>query len=184
MRKFEDYFVPTKNITFERYKFFSCDQKPGNTFDLYLAELYTLSKTCNFGDLRDSLIKDRIVCGIADNGLRERLLREKDLTLDKAIDLCRASQSSREQVKELAKTEMAVHAVKTKEQHKKRQGKHKKTKWWKAAVRNVEAATRREHVQLLGKRAIIVAKETNEEKSACIEFFVDVVQASHAGISC
>ena len=48
LNKFEEYFVPTKNITFERYKFFSCDQKPGNTFDLYLAELYTLSKTCEF----------------------------------------------------------------------------------------------------------------------------------------
>lgn len=128
MEKFETYFVPTKNITFERYKFFSCDQKPGNTFDQYLAELFTLSKTCEFQDLRDSLIRDGIVCGISDNGLRERLLREKNLSLDRTVDLCRAAQSSREQVKELGKTEMAVHAVKLKEQCKKRQPKQNKEK--------------------------------------------------------
>ena len=69
--KFEAYFIPTKNITYERYKFFSCDQKSGVSFDQYLAELYVLSKSCEFQDLRDSLIKDCIVCGIADNGLRE-----------------------------------------------------------------------------------------------------------------
>ncbi len=77
MTKFEEYFVPSKNVMFERYHFFSADQKQGMTFDQYLAELHTLSKTCDFGDLRDSLVRDRIVCGIPDNGLRERLLRDQ-----------------------------------------------------------------------------------------------------------
>ncbi len=45
MTKFEEYFVPSKNVTFERYNFFSADQKQGMTFDQYLAELHTLSKT-------------------------------------------------------------------------------------------------------------------------------------------
>ena len=43
-----------------------------------LAELHTLSKTCEFENLKDSLVKDRIVCDILDNGLKERLLREQD----------------------------------------------------------------------------------------------------------
>uniref|UniRef100_A0A3P9HQ00 Gypsy retrotransposon integrase-like protein 1 n=1 Tax=Oryzias latipes TaxID=8090 RepID=A0A3P9HQ00_ORYLA len=89
MTKFEEYFVPTQNVTFERYKFFTHDQKQGVPFDQYLAELHTLSKTCEFGTLRDSLVRDRIVCGTADNGLRERLLRETGLTLDKCVSMCR-----------------------------------------------------------------------------------------------
>lgn len=88
MAKFEEYFVPSQNVTFERYKFFSHDQKQGVSFDQYLAELNTLSKTCEFENLKDSLVKDRIVCGILDNGLKERLLREQDLTLDKAVNMC------------------------------------------------------------------------------------------------
>lgn len=195
LKKFEEYFVPTKNITFERYKFFSCDQKPGNAFDLYLAELYTLSKTCDFGALRDSLIKDRIVCGIKDNGLRERLLREKDLTLDKAVDLCRASQCSREQVKELAKTEMAaVHAVRTKEQHKKRQNKQNKDKMENGSCQKCGGSHAPRACPAYGKLCNNCGKRNHYAKCCTAdtkkkvhtvdeepdEFFVDVVQASHA----
>lgn len=39
MAKFEEYFVPCQNITFDRYKFLSHDQKQGVSFDQYLAEL-------------------------------------------------------------------------------------------------------------------------------------------------
>lgn len=63
MTKFEEYFVPSQNVTFERYKFFTHDQKQGVPFDQYLAELHTLSNTCEFGTLKDSLVRDRIVCG-------------------------------------------------------------------------------------------------------------------------
>jgi hypothetical protein len=87
MAKFEEYFVPSQNVTFERYMFFSHDQKQGVSFAQYLAELNTLTKVCEFENLKDSLVKDRIVCGILDNGLKERLLREQDLTLDKAVNV-------------------------------------------------------------------------------------------------
>lgn len=42
MAKFEEYFVPSKNVTFESYKFFSADRKQGVSFDQYLAEMHTL----------------------------------------------------------------------------------------------------------------------------------------------
>lgn len=42
---------------------------------------------CEFGELTDSLMKDKLVCGITDNGLCERLLREQDLNLEKAINV-------------------------------------------------------------------------------------------------
>ena len=132
MDKFEEYFVPKQNITFERYKFFSCDQKQGVGFDQYLAELHTLSKTCEFGNLKDSLVRDKIVCGIPDNGLRERLLREQNLTLDKTINMCRAAETTRAQAKELRKEETAVHAIKTGEQYSKHPNKYKSQREAKA----------------------------------------------------
>lgn len=119
MTKFEEYFVPSQNLMFERYKFFTHDQKQGVPFDQYLAELHTLSKTCEFGTLRDSLVRDRIVCGTVDNALRERLLRETGLTLDKCVSMCRAAETTRAQAKELRRGETTVHAV-NKEQRKKK----------------------------------------------------------------
>lgn len=110
--KFEEYFVHSQNVTFERYKFFTHDKKQGVPFDQYLAELHTLSKTCEFGTLRDSLIRDRIVYGTVDNALRERLLHESGLTLEKCVTMCRAAETTPAQAKELRRGETAVQAVK------------------------------------------------------------------------
>ena len=44
-----------------------------------------MSNTCKFGDLKESLIRDRVVFGIQDNSVGERLLRGPDLTLQAAI---------------------------------------------------------------------------------------------------
>lgn len=40
---------------------------------------------CNFGDIEDSLIKDRIICGTRESSLQERLLQETALTLEKCL---------------------------------------------------------------------------------------------------
>ena len=36
----------------------------------------TLSSDCEFGELKNSLIKDIVVIGVTDNSFRERMLRE------------------------------------------------------------------------------------------------------------
>ena len=44
-------------------------------------------KTVN---MNDEILRDRIVLGIRDDKMRERLLRLNDLTLQKAVDLIKA----------------------------------------------------------------------------------------------
>ena len=66
--------------------------------------LRTLASTCEFENLKDGLIRDRVICGIRNQALKvlkERLLREASLTLKSAVDICRAAEVSREQVKSL-----------------------------------------------------------------------------------
>ena len=92
LKKLTEYFQPARNTTYERYVFNSCVQGNGETFDSFLGKLRQLSRTCEYGQLTDELLKDRIVIGIMDNNLRARLLREEDLTLDKAVNLCRSSE--------------------------------------------------------------------------------------------
>lgn len=100
IEKFEAYCSPKKNTTYERYIFNSCTQN-GRTIDAFVTDLRSKAKTCEFGDLQDSLIRDRIVCGIDDNNTRERLLRNNALTLEKAIDAVRAAETSKTQTQEL-----------------------------------------------------------------------------------
>ena len=58
----------------------------------YVNKLRGLSETCEFGILRDSLIKDRILLGTKNKQVRVTLLNQKELTLDKALSVCRSSQ--------------------------------------------------------------------------------------------
>lgn len=99
LSKFEKYCSPKSNLTYERHQFNIRNQNEGESIDSYVTDLKILSKTCEFGDLTDSLIKDRIVGGVLKDSVRSRLLRETDLTLQKAIDICRASETATQQMK-------------------------------------------------------------------------------------
>ncbi|XP_052756325.1 uncharacterized protein K02A2.6-like [Galleria mellonella] len=44
-----------------------------------------------------AMLRDRVVCGIIDNTVRDRLLRTDDLTLNKAIHICQAAEMSKEE---------------------------------------------------------------------------------------
>lgn len=110
---FDKHCNPKPNETVERYRFFSRHQDGNETIDKYVTDLRVLADTCNFGTVRDSLIRDRIVCGIQSSHVRERLLRESDLSLEKCIQICRAADLSKENVKTIeGQAVEGVHAVK------------------------------------------------------------------------
>nr|XP_039254308.1 uncharacterized protein LOC120331303 [Styela clava] len=94
LEKLELFCIGEINESYERYVFNHRGQLPGEHFDTFLSSLRSLAKTCNFGALEDSLIRDRINDGVPDNDLRRRLLQERDLTLAKCIDRCRAHEST------------------------------------------------------------------------------------------
>lgn len=89
--EFKKYFDQKKNLTVERHRFFTRNQAESETIEQYVFDLKKLSTSCEFGTLCDSLIKDRLICGIASKAIRERLLREADLTLEQAMEICRAA---------------------------------------------------------------------------------------------
>ena len=71
---------------------------------VYVTELRKIAKSCELGDLHDSLIGDRIICGIKSDKVRARLLREPDLALTKVIETCRATELSKSQLQNIVKT--------------------------------------------------------------------------------
>ena len=111
IQKFESYCSPKKNTTtYERYVFNTCAQN-GRTLNAFLLDLRNKATTCEFDSLQVSLIKDRIVCGIDDKSVRERLLRDNDLTLDKAINTVRAAETSKTQVEKLSNPSIEVESL-------------------------------------------------------------------------
>ena len=116
IEKMDEFCTRRKNITFSRYKFFTCRQREGESFDDFVTNLKKLSQDCEFGTLCDSLIRDVIIIGILDNRLREHLLREHDLTLENTIKHCKAAEETKQHAKilqhQLHYEKAAVHAVK------------------------------------------------------------------------
>lgn len=93
LEKFELFCNPRKNTIYERYVFFSRNQDSGESIDHFVTVLKNLADTCEFEALKESLIRDRIVFGIQDSSVRERLLRDAKLTLETASQVGRTHSS-------------------------------------------------------------------------------------------
>jgi len=81
----------------ERFLLFTRKQKEEEKVDEYVKVLRSLAETCEYGQLKCSIIKDAFVIGINDNKLRENLLKDCELSLENAINIARASEKAREQ---------------------------------------------------------------------------------------
>mgnify|MGYP001794056047 CR=1 FL=1 len=92
-------FQAKRNVVYKRYVFNSCVQETSETFDRFLNRLRERAATCKFAALESEMLRDRTVIGINNNITRERLLREKDLTLGYAINICKTSEMAVRQPK-------------------------------------------------------------------------------------
>ena len=89
------------NEIYESYVFFTRQQDEGEPIATYIAELKRLASTCNFGTLSDRLIRDRIVCGVADRSLRKTLLSQVKLDLPGCIKICKSSRTANAQAERM-----------------------------------------------------------------------------------
>ena len=72
------------------------------------------SVTCEF------LTKDILIVGLKDLGLTERLFRELDLTLIKAIQVGQNAEETKRQTKELVTPDMVISFIKCKQKNRTR----------------------------------------------------------------
>ncbi|UYV75047.1 K02A2.6-like [Cordylochernes scorpioides] len=94
---FESHFIPRRNIIYERARFNQRCQQEGEKVNEFITALHSLAEHCNFGMLHDELIRDRIVVGVRDRALSERMQLDTDLTLVKATLMAKQLESVKEQ---------------------------------------------------------------------------------------
>ena len=115
LRKLAEYCQPRKNVPCERYKFNKRTQESGESYEQYKTTLRKLSEACEFDTITaNEILRDRLIFGIHDTKVRERLLRENNLTLIKTDEICRAAESMTEQMRIVGQSNNAmtsVHAV-------------------------------------------------------------------------
>ena len=101
MAKFDGFFKVRKNVIFERARFNRRCQLDGESVEQYITALYRLIESCDYGALKEEMLRDRIVVGIKDVTLSERLQMDADLTLEKAKKQVRQKEAVKQQHLEL-----------------------------------------------------------------------------------
>ena len=121
LEKFAAYCEPRKSVPFERYRFNKRAQELGESYEQYRTTLRKLAESCEFREITpDEILRDRLIFGIQDDKVRERLLREPRLTLAKTDEICRAAESMAVQMKMITDESLAeTNVVKDPEIHKK-----------------------------------------------------------------
>ena len=92
--KAKGHFAPAPSCIVERYKFNTRVQQPSESVAAFVAQLRALSTHCEFGDMLEDMLRDRIVCGISDSRIQRRLLAEPKLTYAKAVELSQSMEAA------------------------------------------------------------------------------------------
>ncbi|XP_062558012.1 uncharacterized protein LOC134222884 [Armigeres subalbatus] len=81
IKKLKERYDKVESDIVMRYKFRCRVQGPGETNENFLLDVKLLAETCDFGEFRDSAIRDQLVYGVHDKDLQQKLLGEENLTL-------------------------------------------------------------------------------------------------------
>jgi hypothetical protein len=101
VKSVKDHHEPQPSEIVQRFNFNTRVQKEGETVSEFIAELRRLSEHCKFEGTLDTMLRDRLVCGITDKRFQQKLLAEKDLTFKKAFDLAQAIEAAERNSKDL-----------------------------------------------------------------------------------
>ncbi|KAK7102680.1 hypothetical protein V1264_020867 [Littorina saxatilis] len=99
LEKYNQYFLPQKNVIHERATFHKRNQREDESIEEYVRQLYELSENCEFAD-KENTIRDRLVLGIRDPEVSEKLQLESTLTLPKAVQIARQNELIKSQIQE------------------------------------------------------------------------------------
>uniref|UniRef100_A0A1X7UWW3 Uncharacterized protein n=1 Tax=Amphimedon queenslandica TaxID=400682 RepID=A0A1X7UWW3_AMPQE len=76
-------------------------QEEGEPVEIFITALHKLVATCEYKTLHDEMIQDRIVVGIHNQALSERMQLDKKLTLESATKLARENEAVKMQQTEM-----------------------------------------------------------------------------------
>lgn len=94
LEKAKRHFAHTLSCIVERYKFNTRVQQPSESVATFVAQLRALSTHCEFGDMLEDMLHDRIVCGNFALRIQRRLLAEPKLTYVKAVELSQSMEAT------------------------------------------------------------------------------------------
>ena len=90
----KEHYSPKPSETVQRFRFNSRFRQPEESVSTFVSELRSLAEFCNFGTALDDMLRDRLVCGINDSAIQRKLLSERNLTFDKALEMAQSHEAA------------------------------------------------------------------------------------------
>ncbi|XP_018339994.1 PREDICTED: uncharacterized protein LOC108747176 isoform X1 [Trachymyrmex septentrionalis] len=111
IQKLENYFNPPKKEVVERYNFFTRAKKQNESIEQYINILKEKAKNCNFNDMLDSMIRDKIILETHDKILRKKFFEADNLDLSKLVAIYHDYNINTEKMKQVTKETRADSSV-------------------------------------------------------------------------
>ena len=93
--KFDHHFTAKKNVICERAKFNQRELGQDEPLENLITDLYRPAEFCEYGSLRDEMMRDRFVVGLRNDNLSGKLQRNSDLIQEQAVQQARQSENSK-----------------------------------------------------------------------------------------
>lgn len=86
IKRVDEHFKMMRSVIYRRFHFNNRDQLEGESINEYVTALKRLADVCEYGHLRDEMVRDRLIAGIVSENARQDLLDHcEHLSLDQAI---------------------------------------------------------------------------------------------------
>ena len=112
IQEMQDHLRSQRNVVIDRKEFFLRNQETDEKFDDYLIALQEIAGFCDFCSYcLDNQFRDRIITGINNEDTLKDLLAEKDLTLERTIEICRANENVTKDTENLQTNASAINRI-------------------------------------------------------------------------
>lgn len=106
------HFSPKPLLIAERFRFHKGNQEEGESVTVFVAALRKLAEHCEFNDVLNDTIRDRLVCALRSEAAQKCLLTESALTLEKAIEISVSMELAAKESQQL-NSSVKIHKVST-----------------------------------------------------------------------
>ena len=103
--KITENLIPKINVRYERAIFMAAYQKEDESIDQFINRLKGLIKTCQYKNMEEELLIDRIINGIRNQHLKLKLWEKENCNLNEIINMCKMTEQSEKQLKNLESPE-------------------------------------------------------------------------------
>ena len=95
------HYDPKPSFIVQCFKFYNSSRATGESIAVFVAALCKIAEHCQYKDTLKDMLRDCLVCGVNHEGIQCKLLAEKNLTYEKALEIALTMETAEQGTKDL-----------------------------------------------------------------------------------